>query len=185
MLLMMNILLIAGYSVYFSFTTREKREEASGAASKCIPMLLGMTSSLTIGLVIALLMPDKLAISTIASIILSAGAAYLVGRNYGINGLVEAQASSLMGAMMGAMLGVMLSSDEGTIMVLAMDVIYLASLYGARVWQAKENQALLNQKLTPLFITMCVSFLLVAAAGFLETAGTEAPAEEISHDHMH
>lgn len=185
MLLAMNVMLIAGYSVYFSFASRGKREGASGAAAKCIPMLLGMTSSLTLGLVTALLMPDKLALSTIVSIVLSAGAAYLIGKNYGLNGLIEAQASSLMGAMMGAMLGVMLSSNEGTMMVLAMDIIYLASLYGARVWQAKENQALLNQKLSPLLITMCVSFCLVAAAGFFQSVSTKAPAEESSHDHMH
>lgn len=185
MLLTINIMLIVGYSVYFSFASRVKGEATSGAAAKCIPMLLGMTSSLTVGLVIALLMPDKLALSTIISIVLSAGAAYLIGKNYGINGLIEAQASSLMGAMMGAMLGVMLSSDEGTLMILAMDGIYLASLYGARVWQAKENQALLNQKLTPLFITICLSFCLVAAAGFLQSTVPEAPADESSHDHMH
>ncbi|MEM1505250.1 hypothetical protein RG959_17770 [Domibacillus sp. 8LH] len=182
MLLAMNMMLIAGYSIYFSFASRGK---GKGAAAKCFPMLLGTTSSLTLGLVTALLMPDKLALSTIVSIVLSAGTAYLIGKNYGLNGLIEAQASSLMGAMMGAMLGVMLSSNEETMMVLAMDMIYLASLYGARVWQAKENQALLNPKLTPLLITMCVSFCLVAAAGFLQSASTEAPAEESSHDHMH
>ncbi len=132
MLTICSFLIVIISSLYFSIFTRPATScQENQTLNKCIPMLLAMTSSLTIGLLIGILLPNQLALATIFSILLSAVLAVFIGRKFGTNGLIEAQSSSLMGAMMGAMLGVMLSPDEVTLMVAAMDFLFLISVFFA------------------------------------------------------
>lgn len=139
MLSTVSLLMVLGYSIYFFLSLRSKDHEVTSSLAKCIPMILGMTSSTVIGLVMGYGMPQMLAVSTILSIVISAGIAILLGAGFGISGVIEAQASSLMGAMMGAMLGAMLSAGEIALMVMAMDVMYLVSISSMMLLMAKGS----------------------------------------------
>lgn len=182
MLLIVSLLMVVGYSLYFFLTSRKSFGRANGAFTRCIPMLLGMTGSVTIGLVVALWMPDRLAIATAASIAISAAAAILIGLPFGINGIIEAAASSFMGAMMGAMLGVMLSSSEIIFMMFTMDFIYLVSFYFMLLMKTKESlskkQIVLKSKTAPFYLAFSFNLFLIGAIGLVESIDFDRPQQE-------
>lgn len=183
-----SLLMVIAYSIYFS-TSRSVREHISNSSlAKCIPMLLGMTSSVTIGLIIAIWIPHLLAISTIFSIMLSAIIAFLIGRVFGISGIIEAQSSSFMGAMMGAMLGVMLSTEEVVTMVIAADVIYLISLLAVLLllMNGKEQkpQKKLNSKVIIYSTVFILSLTFISTIGFLQSL-SKAEVEHTPNVHNH
>ena len=117
-------------------------------------MMVGMTSSVAIGLMKTVLFSKMLAVSTILSFILNAVVPIFIGKGFGLRGILEAQATCLMGSMMGTMLGVMLSANEMTMMVVAMDLIYLGSLYSMMLLLNKDSnitiQSVLKRK-SPFF----------------------------------
>lgn len=182
-----SLLMVIAYSIYFS-TSRTVREHISKSSlAKCIPMLLSMTSSVTIGLIIAIWIPHLLAISTIFSIMLSAIIAFLIGRVFGISGIIDAQSSSFMGAMMGAMLGVMLSTSEVVTMVIAADIIYLISLLAIMLLVTKvEKQKKLNSKIVIYYTVFILSITFISTIGVLQSVTKEqVEIQPTVHKHSH
>lgn len=154
-------------------------------------MLLGMTGSMTIGTVFGIWLPHQLAVSTILSIVISAGIAVLIGAGFGLNGHIEAQASSLMGSVMGAMLGVMLLPNEQIIMIIAMDALYLISLFFTTFILEKDAsiKGKIHLKGKLLSILYAISLLIICIAGTLEITHIN-PEEEKEpavshHEHEH
>ncbi len=189
MLLIVSLLMVVGYSIYFLINSRAKDHKVNSSLAKCIPMMLGMTGGTTIGLVIASWIPDRLAVSTILAIVFSMGTAFLVGAGFGLSGLIEAQASSLMGAMMGAMLGVMLSADEMILMVMAMDAIYLVSIYAMILMLSKDSmarkQSVLKSKPASFYVTFLLSICLIGTVGILQKENIKVEVDTMHHNHEH
>lgn len=189
MLQITSLLMVFGYSIYFYLAYRSTIKNDNHYFSKCIPMVLGMTSSVTIGLVIAMWIPQMLAISTILSIILGIITSYLIGNGFGISGIIEAQASSYMGAMMGAMLGVMLSAQEMIAMVIAMDILYLISFYSMILLLTKElvvhRQEVIKSKSVYFYLTFLLSLVVIGSMGVLQIDFSTGEPDTVVHSHHH
>ncbi|MDQ0272678.1 hypothetical protein [Cytobacillus purgationiresistens] len=188
MLLFITFLMVLSYSIYFFISTRAKNNAVKKTFSKCIPMVLGMTGSLTIGLVVALWIP-QMGLSTIIAILMSAAIATLIGRPFGINGMVEAQSASLMGAMMGAMLGIMLAPSEITLMIIAMDIIYLLSVFSMMLLISKELKVknVLKSKSAPFYLSFLLSISIICTIGILQTnnPNDQIEIDEPTTEHQH
>ncbi|WP_342615497.1 hypothetical protein [Peribacillus frigoritolerans] len=191
MLLTVSLMMVLAYSIYFVISPRIKTYKQNSSLARCVPMVLGMTSSITIGLLITIWMSSQLAISTILSIIISAIIALMIGKDFGINGILEAQTSSLMGAMMGAMLGVMLSPNEITIMIVATDLLYIVSFYSMLIITTKASSKSQNFTIKNsafLYLMLILNISLIGSLGVLQTIVTENPSvktEKITHVHDH
>lgn len=177
-----SLIMVLGYSAYFYKTTRRRNDKIVSSLSKCVPMAFGMTSSITVGLVIAAWIPQMLALSTILSILFSAIIALLIGAGFGINGIIEAQASSLMGAMMGAMLGVMLVPEEMVIMIATMDLLYLVSFY-LLTWALMKSvvdkkETVLYRRPGIYYMSFVLSVSIIGTTGFLQATGDGKPKGE-------
>lgn len=189
MFLIFSLIMVLGYSAYFYKTTRGRNTKIVSSLSKCVPMALGMTSSVTVGLVIAAWIPQMLALSTILSILFSAIIALFIGVGFGINGIIEAQASSMMGAMMGAMLGVMLAPEEMIIMLAVMDLVYLVSFY-LLTWALMKSfvdkkERVLHRKSAIYYMTFVLSVSVICTIGFLQATGDGDSTEEETITHHH
>lgn len=185
-----SLLMVIAYGIYFGTSKNIRSYKSKSSLAKCIPMLLGMTSSVTIGLVIAVSIPHLLTLSTILSIALSGIIAFLIGKDLGINGMIEAQSSSFMGAMMGAMLGVMLPSNEVLIMVIATDVIYLISLLVILMLLTKEGEPKVQNRLISKKTIYSAIFLLnivfISTIGILQSIDKqEVEMNSTPHEHSH
>lgn len=189
MLLLFSIVMVLGFSLYLYVTYGLKKENESSPLSKCVPMMVGMTSSLTVGLIIAIWMPQMLAGATILSVLISAGNAFLIGKGFGMSGMLEAQSSSIMGAMMGAMLGVMLSENEITLMVIAMDLIYLVSIFSVMLLSATNaagKQSLLKSKPASFYLAFLIVAGLIGTTAILDLEHAEPETETMIHmNHNH
>ncbi|GKU81965.1 hypothetical protein [Niallia sp. NCCP-28] len=181
-MLIFSLLMVISYSIYFFLTSRKNFDKTNSSVARCIPMLLGMTGSVTIGLAIGLWMPDRLAFATVFSIVISAIAAILIGHPFGINGIVEAAASSFMGAMMGAMLGVMLASSEIVFMMFTMNFLYLISFYLILLMKTNESlskkQIVFKSKKAPFYLAFSFNLFLIGAIGLVESIDFDAPQPE-------
>lgn len=186
---LISLVIVGVYSVHFYWKLR-KTIFPQSMLTKCIPMLLAMTSSLTIGLIMGIWMSELLAVSTILSVILSAVISLLIGAGFGVNGHIDAQSSSLMGAMMGVMLGVMLSPSETTLMIIAMDLIYLISFY-AVIWILEKSSNIKNKlhlKSRSFQVLYIVSIIIIGISGTLEIVSnihTNKVENIINHHHDH
>lgn len=189
MLLIVSVIMVIGYSVYFFSSSHVKGITTQASITKCISMFLGMTSSLTIGLIIVAWLPNMLAFSTIIAILLSIGTAILVGGRFGLGGILEALASSLMGAMMGTMLGAMLSSQELTMMIAIMAVVYLISVFSMIMilMNADVNTkwSVLKKKPISFYVAFLLSVCLVSTMGVLHLNDKEVENHEMNHTHQH
>lgn len=191
MLVAISLLMVFGHSIYFYILSKSKKQNSNSSLATCIPMVLGMTSSVAIGLMTAIYFSKMLAVSTILSIILSAVLAFAIGHGFGLRGILEAQAASLMGSMMGAMLGVMLSANEITMMVVAVDLIYLGSMYSMILLLNKDSsitkQSVLKSKSPFFYLTMVVSVVVIVAVALLQIDSTKVIEVETikQHHHMH
>jgi len=185
MLEFISLFMVVVYSIYFFLRFRMVQ---TNSLSRCAPMLLGMTGSVTIGLIAGVLFPDLLAFSTILSIVISAGIAFLIGIGFGMNGLIEAQSSSLMGAMMGAMLGVMLSANEIVFVIISIDMIYLLNFYWIHFLLEKHTTVpkqsnLKKNLLTLMHIGFLFSICLTGLMGMIQTDDEKMEEEIIPHHH--
>lgn len=189
MLALFSLFIVVGYSFFFFISAVRKNKEIATQYSKCIPMVVGMTSSLTIGLIISVWLPE-MAKATVLSILISAVIAIFIGLPFKTNGLVEAQASSLMGSMMGAMLGIMLVPSEVTLMIISMDLIYLISIFAMMLLMHKKHslkEALKNRPV-PFYLTFLLSIAIICASGIHQEAKNSIhPIEEntpqVEHHH--
>ena len=166
MLLLFSTIMLIAYTLFFSFFVRSKSDSITKVTGKCISMALGMINGTTIGLFVALFLPHNLALSTIVSIIIGTLAAIIISYPFGINGLIDAISSSLMGAMMGAMLGDMLSQENMLLMIIAMDIIYLISMFSFIFLVNKE--ALKKQRPLPLIFSFTISLSLLGLSLFID-----------------
>ena len=188
MLIICSFLIVIISNLSFSIFIRPATScQENHALNKCIPMLLATTSSLTNGILIGTLLPNQLAFATILSILLSAVLAVFIGQKFGINGLIEAQSSSLMGAMMGAMLGVMLSPDEVTLMVIAMDSLLLVSVFGAILLTSRfleKKQRPFKHKPTSFYLFFLLNVCFLCSLVILQLLNT-TPLESTPSEHIH
>lgn len=185
----LSLLIVVVYSIYFSIIIKSKHQYKNSFVAKCIPMVLGMTSSVTIGVVIGVILPEMLALSTVLSIVLGAIIAIFIGKGFGLGGVLEAQSASFMGSMMGVMLGVMLSPTEISMMVVAMDFIYLVSIYSMIVLLNKDSnetkQAISLSKSPFFYLSMFVSVCVIAGAALLQVDYTKGAGMEKMNQHTH
>lgn len=189
MLLIISSIMIIAYTVYFCIHTAAKKQYVSSTSGKCISMLLGMVSSTMIGLIIALLFPGELAYTTVLSIVVSCFVAYFVGKLFGLSGIIEAIAASFMGAMMGAMLGEMVPQNHEAFMMIAMDIIYLASVISMMLMVNKEAVKEKRIKVTqvaPLLLSLVLSLSVIGIVAILEVNVHDKQTNpEISQGHHH
>lgn len=181
-----SFLIVIGYSIYFFIRYRSLDSTLYKSISKCIPMILSMTSSIVIGLLIGIWLPQMLAVSTILSILSSGIVAFLIGSRFGLTGIMEAQGSSLMGAMMGAMLGVMLPANEVVVMIVAADFIYIVSMYLVMLMLTRDSvekkKVVFTSKPASFYLMFFISISIVGGIGILQTGILEQP--EVIENHM-
>lgn len=189
MLAFFSLVLVGGFSIFFFISARTRNKDVASAYSKCIPMVVGMTSSLTIGLIVSIWLPE-MAKATVLSVLISAVIALLIGLPFNTNGLVEAQASSLMGSMMGAMLGIMLAPSEITFMIISMDFIYLLSIFAMMLLMHKKHtlKESLKSRPVPFYLSFVLSIVIICAASIHQEmskhdqpSGEETP--QVEHHH--
>ncbi|EIJ82042.1 hypothetical protein PB1_03855 [Bacillus methanolicus PB1] len=190
MLLFISTIMIVSYTIYFCIHAGAKKQFVSPVSGRCISMSLGMVSSTTIGLILALLLRGELAYSTVLSIIVSFIAAYFIGNIFGLSGIIEAMAASFMGGMMGAMLGDMMQENREAFMIIAMDIIYLVTVISLMLMlnkeAVKENQVLKKARIAPLFLLSVVSLLVIGIAATFEGSAQDVNENpKSSHEHHH
>ncbi|WP_312097577.1 hypothetical protein [Niallia sp.] len=127
MLWILSALIILGFSLFIHTQIQDLPENQMTV--KCLPMLYGMSSSVAIGVLFGTIMPTELGMATILSIIVSFSFVLLIFLKCPIVAMIEAGASSFMGALMGAMLGVMLKEGEAVLMIIMVDAIFLLSSF--------------------------------------------------------
>ena len=175
MLLIISSLMIVAYTVYFCIHAAEKKQYVSSTCGKCISMALGMVSSTMIGLIFAHLVPGELAYSTVLSIVVSFIVAFFIGRHFGLSGIIEAFGASFMGAMMGAMLGDMIPENRQSFMMIAMNIIYVATVISFML--IMNNDAVKEKRMrvkiaTPLIMSLILSLSIIGLAATIE-GGTQ------------
>lgn len=185
-----SLLMVILYIISFGLSQKLKKFKLDSPYASCIPMFLSMTSSVTIGLLLAVWFPGFFALMTVLAIILSAALAVFSGKDFGVKGIMEAQASSLMGAMMGTMLGVMLTGIEAILMILAMDFLFLISVYFVLLLLTKDtvtsNPAAFKGKLKVFSAFFIMNIILISTVGFAETMSSEQGELDTSiHNHSH
>lgn len=189
MLIICSFLIVIISIFYISLFNRSNSCTTNPALSKCIPMLLGMTSSLTIGLLFGVLLPKQLAVATVLSIVFSAFLSIFIGKKFGMNGLIEAQSSSLMGAMMGAMLGVMLSPNEVTLMIAVMDVLFLISIFFALLLTnsfSAKKKLLFQHKPDSFYWLFLLNVCFLCSLIIMQLLDTDTkPSETEPSEHVH
>ncbi|SNZ14747.1 hypothetical protein SAMN05421503_2563 [Terribacillus aidingensis] len=191
-MLIASLLIVLAFSIYFYVSTKSASHDCLKSLGKCVPMVLGMTSSVTVGLVIGIWIPSLLAIATILSIIISSCLSFFFVKRFGQNGIIEAQASSFMGAMMGAMLGVMLTSPlEAVIMLIASNLSFIISTTFMIVLLNKgTTQKRVFSKRIEYFALIVLSLVVISGMGVRELGGLgnsnyEHIEQEMMHDHSH
>ncbi|MFP7494967.1 hypothetical protein SFC66_14365 [Terribacillus saccharophilus] len=192
-MLLATLITVIVFSLYFYFTIHSANADAIKSLGKCVPMVLGMTSSVTVGLVIGVWIADFFAIATIVSIILSCCLSLLFVKRFGMNGMIEALAASFMGAMMGAMMGVMLTSQvEMIIALIAFNVFFMTSVYVviALLHKAagKKMQWFIRSKEFYVLTVLCVS--LISGMGIFQfTIANDNPdradVDQQGYEHSH
>lgn len=168
MLSAISIAMIFLYNLFFFIQNHAKDHHFGPSMARCIPMILGMTGSLTIGLIFGAWFPQNLALSTILSVVSCVVYAFFVGKGFGVNGMVEAQASSLMGSVMGAMLGAMISNAGLDMVVMFFDLVYLTSFYSIEILMRKELRDKLEKlklKRTLIYMAFVLNILIIGALG--------------------
>jgi hypothetical protein len=191
-MLIASLIIVLVFSIYFYVSTKSASHESIKSLGKCVPMVLGMTSSVTVGLVMGIWIPSLLAIATILSIIISSCLSFFFVKKIGQNGIIEAQASSFMGAMMGAMLGVMLTSPlEVVIMLIASHLFFIISTTFMIVLLNKDaTQKRVFSKRIEYFALIVLSLSVIGGMGVRELGGLGNTdhvnmEQEMMHDHSH
>ncbi|SMQ86826.1 hypothetical protein SAMN05444673_6882 [Bacillus sp. OV166] len=189
MLLFISSILIVAYTIYFCIHTAAKKQCISSTTGMCISMSLGMVSSTMIGLLLALLLPGELAYSTVLSIGVSCVVAYFIGEIFGLSGIIEAMATSLMGAMMGAMLGEMMPENRKVFMIIAMDIIYLFSVMSLMLMVNKEavkENRMKGTKVALLLLSLVLSLSVIGIVATVESSAQDVnESSQINHEHHH
>lgn len=189
MLILLSSLLLVAYTIYYCYFIAPKKHFVSAAIGKCVSMTLGMVSSTMIGILVAFLLPGELAYSTVLSIFISAVFACLMGRFFGITGIIESMSASFMGAMMGAMLGDMTPEDRQVFILIAMDIIYVLSVLSLMLLVNREERKeteVKGTKVKSLVFTFITSLSIISIVGAIESRiedTNEAPHTEHVHEH--
>ena len=134
-------------------------------------MALGMVSSTMIGLIFVHLVSGELAYSTVLSIVVSFIVAFFIGRHFGLSGIIEAFGASFMGAMMGAMLGDMIPGNRQSFMMIAMDIIYVATVISFMLIMnndADKEKRMRVKIATPLLMSLILSLSIIGLAATIE-----------------
>nr|WP_106779349.1 hypothetical protein [Lysinibacillus timonensis] len=171
MLLLISYVIVAFYTMVFCIKGAKNVRYISAVFSKCIAMSIGMISGTAIGLFIGIQLQGELAFSTLLAIFVSAIIAIFTGRIFNITGIIEALASSFMGAMMGAMLGEMLAPTEQTFMIIAMNVMYsLVMTILLYMMHAEHQKTIKSSKVivAPLFLMLFLTFSSISVAAMVE-----------------
>jgi hypothetical protein len=191
-MLIASLLIVLTFSIYFYVSTKSADHDRLKSLGKCVPMVLGMTSSVTVGLVMGIWIPSLLAIATIFSIIISSCLSFFFVKRFGQNGIIEAQASSFMGAMMGAMLGVMLTTPlEIVIMLIASQLFFIISTTVMIVLLNKDTtKKRVRSKRIEYFALIVLSLSVIGGMSVRELGGLGNNNhghldEEMMHDHSH
>jgi len=189
MLILFSSLLVVAYTFYYCSYISQKKHFVNAAIGKCLSMALGMVSSTMIGILVAFFLPGDLAYSTVLSILISAMFAFIVGRFFGITGIIESLSASFMGAMMGAMLGDMTPDNRQVFTIIAMDIIYIISVLSLMLLvnrhEVKETK-IEGTKVKSLVFSLLFSLSIIGFVAVIESSNgetDEAPHTEHVHEH--
>ncbi|WP_112179793.1 MULTISPECIES: hypothetical protein [Paraliobacillus] len=186
-MLITSLITVILFSFFFYLSIKSASSESIKSLGKCVPMVLGMTSSVTIGLIIGVWIPDFLAIATIAAITVSSLVSFLFVKRFGINGIMEAQAASFMGAMMGAMLGVMLTSTTEVVLMLVASILFFIVSVGimiALLNKKSGQKVVLFTKRIEFYVLLVLTVSVIGALGVHEISKEGSTDQENMEEEM-
>lgn len=132
-----------------------------------------------------------IAVATILSIIVSSCLSLLFVKRFGPSGIIEAQASTFMGAMMGAMLGVMLTTNfEIVIMLIASNLFFIISITFTLALLNNDTgkKQFFAAKRVAFYVVLVLCLSVISGLGALELTnpvedGSNMDMEQQSHEH--
>ncbi|WP_409300577.1 hypothetical protein [Peribacillus sp. SCS-155] len=189
LLLLVSTLMVIVHTIVCVVKVHIHKDKLKNMTGMTVAMLLGMASSLTIGLIAGIQFKGNLSLSTILCIIFSLIVGLLVGKSINLLVLVEGIGAGVMGGMMGAMLGEMLPQDNFTLMLVFMDILFIMStlciiiLINAELKNAGNNISLLP-RIYPWIITSIISVVILLAFTQLGSE-TMVSKKDGLQDHQH
>lgn len=125
MLILISTLIVIIYTIICIVKVYNHKNKLVNMTGMTVVMVLGMASSLVMGLIAGIAFKGDLTLSTILVISFSLVVGALVGRFINLLALAEGIAGGVMGGMMGAMLGEMMPSDNFKLMLVFTDVLFI------------------------------------------------------------
>jgi hypothetical protein len=160
------------YTIFFALSLYPVKQQVSAVSGKCIVMAFSMATATLIGLLLAFSMQGQLAVSTILSIVISGIFGHVIGRPFGLMGIVEALMAGFMGGMMGAMLGEMIPINQMTIMIAAMDLFYffIAAVIITMIRREApaQKEGLFSARRLPFALLTTLSICIIGGAALFD-----------------
>ncbi|PLR79924.1 hypothetical protein CVD25_22600 [Bacillus canaveralius] len=190
MLLLISTLLVIVYTIVCVIKVHTHKDKLVNMTGMTVAMVLGMASSLTMGLIAGIEFQGNLSLSTIIAIHYSLMVGILVGRPINLLTLVEGMAAGVMGGMMGAMLGEMLPSGDFTLMLVLTDILFMVSvvsiifLINAELKKTGEPVSFYPRTF-PWIVTSVISAVIILTLATLETKPmlSDSNVQEEQHHH--
>ncbi|MDR0270784.1 hypothetical protein [Paenibacillus sp.] len=126
MLLNISMLIVFIYTVLCIMYVQMNRHILANMTGTVVAMTTGLMSNLTIGVILGMLFPQNLVVSTGISILFCFLIGYLIGRPLSLLAVVEGIGGGIMGGVHGAMLGEMIPRRQWDVMLFIMDAMYIA-----------------------------------------------------------
>ncbi|TCP27785.1 hypothetical protein EV207_11712 [Scopulibacillus darangshiensis] len=190
MILTVSALLVLIYSGICLWKVYRNRNSLGNMTRMTIAMVLGMISSLDIGLIAGVVFKSDLSLSTIIAMSFGFIVGFLVGKPTNLLVTVEGVAAGIMGGMMGAMLGVMLPHDNFRFILVFLDILFILSvlsivfLINTELETKKDNSNLFPHSY-PWIITSVISTIIIFTFAHLETASVGDNNQKNREQHHH
>lgn len=148
-----------------------------------VVMVLGMVSSIALGLIAGIIFAGDLTISTIIAMVFGIIVGVLTGKSISDVVMLEGIGAGIMGGMMGAMTGDMLPPDGYYLMTVFMDVCFIASvLFISHIINQelkKANMPVSKYRFYPWIITSIASVMIIFTFAHLDT-NKEEPSNQVN-----
>jgi hypothetical protein len=192
MLVMTSSLLVIIYSSVCLVKVYKNRKILTNMTGMTVAMVLGMVSSLAMGLTAGIAFKNDLTLSTIIAMIFSLIVGVLAGKPISLLAMVEGIGAGVMGGMMGAMLGEMLPQNDFRRMLIFIDILFMISVWfivhmiHMELKKDKKNEVRSPLSYPWMMITTVISAFLIFTLAQLETKPVEnnhQVDEKLQHQH--
>jgi hypothetical protein len=142
-MLLINMLFLGLLAVCAMLYTYQHRLQLSCMDGMMIAMVIGVMSSVSLGLNIEAYFVNDLTLSTIISVIIGMVAGYITGKFVTLMAAIDGFMAGIMGGMMSPMLGAML--NDLIVMVWFLDIVFIVAMIMIFLLVKEAREAFLKQ----------------------------------------